>query len=602
MSLLRSVTRKGVFGARWLFLYSHKSDPRVLLRPYVVNERKICGTQIEKSKVGPENSWFWSEKINDVEVVRLVSELLRRGDDWDWLSGKLDHIRLTDSIVEDILLQLKEPSDAKKGLSFFHWSSVRKKFDHSVRSYCILAQILFHARLDTHAKVMLESAARKNSYRESPFRLEESLLSTYAVTCSSPQLFDHLIQTYAKLRMFHEAISSYHYLQEHGFLPSIATWNMLLNVVQRSDKNLLIWRIYEDMITKKTFPNAVTSRIMVDAMCKQGLLQKTIDLLDKISSKRCLPGVIVNSALIVRMIEDDRVDEGILLLKRMYRKNMVTDNVTYSLIIFGLCKLGIMEHALAMHDEMLKRGYPANSLTYTSLIGVHCKDGRFQEFDQLVQEMVKQGLVPYNETYNFLIEGCCRAGKLGYATRFYQEMLQRGLLPSTHAFNQLLEEICEAGDVDKANDILTTALEKGLLPDEVTYAHLIDAYSKMDNVQEVLKLYHEMEYRGPAPGLLTHSLLVRSLCRCKQYDKAEKILSAMKEKSLIPSTYIYNCIIEGLCMSNNTGKAFQLYDEMRTTGAKPNSHTFAVLVEGMHRFYTLQTPEDAIDNLSSAFN
>ncbi|CAN6486890.1 unnamed protein product [Victoria cruziana] len=599
MSLLRIVTGKR---ARWLFLSPHRSYPKVLFRSYVVSEREICGTQIGKSKFGPENSRPRSEEIHDGKVIKAVSDLLRRGDDWDWLSANLGHIRLSDSIVEGILLQLKEPLDAKKGLSFFHWSSVRKNFEHSVRSYCLLVQILFHARIDTHAKAMLESAVRKNSYCGSPFRLEESLLSTYAITCSSPQLFDYLVQTYAKMRMFHEAISSCHYLKERGFLPSIVTWNLLLNVVQRSDQNILIWRIYEDMVINKTFPNAMTTRFMVDALCKQGLLQKTVVLLDRITGKRCLPGVIVNTALIIRLFEDDRVDEGILLLKRMHRKHMVTDNVAYSLIVFGLCRLGNLERALIMHDEMCKRGCPANSFTFTSLIGVHCKDGRFQEFNQLVQEMVNQGLMPYDETYSFLIEGCCRAGKLEYGLRFYQGMLQRGLLPSRQAFNELLGKICEAGDVDKANGILTVALDKGFLPDELTYSQLIDAYSKMNNIQEVLKLYYEMEYRGPAPGLLTHSLLVRSLCKVKKYDKAEKILSAIKDKSLIPSTYMYNCIIEGLCMSNNTGKALQIYDEMRMPGNKPNSRTYAVLVEGMHRCYTLRTPEDVLDNLLPVFN
>ncbi|RWR87073.1 pentatricopeptide repeat-containing protein, mitochondrial [Cinnamomum micranthum f. kanehirae] len=503
-------------------------------------------------------------------------------------------------MVDEILIELKKPIDAMRALSFFHWSSQQNNFEHSIRSYCIIIQILIHAHMFKHAQAMLESVIRRNcESSDSRFVIVESLLSTYKITDSSPSSFDLLIQTYSKLRLFELAFDVCCFLDGHGFSSSIISFNKLIYVVQKSDKNSFVWKIYEFMLVRRIYPNAVTTRIMIDAMCKEGTLKKFIDILDRIHGKKCTPMIVINTALVFQILEERRVEEGIVLLKRMLVKEMILDDIVCSLIVFAHYKNGDLESACHSYEVMLKRGHCANSFLYTLFIGFHCKERKIEEANHLMQEMLVMSLKPYDETYNFLIEGFSEVGRLEESLSFSEQMVERGFLPSSFAFNVMLRKLCETGDVRKANNIFTTLLEKGFIPNEATYAYLIDGYGKEGDAQEVLKLYYEMEYKGHKPGLMGFTSLIRSLCQCRKLEEAEKYLTVMKDRSLSPTAHIYNTLIAGQCEKGNTERALCHYDEMIRNELKPSSHTFAVLVEKFFSVGTFPNASIHLDSLKS---
>ena len=129
-------------------------------------------------------------------------------------------------------------------------------------------------------------------------------------------MFDLLVQAYAKLKMFEIAFEVCCYLEECGFSSSLISFNTLIHVVQKFDQVPLVWNIYEHMIQKRTYPNEVTIQTITIALCKEGNLQKYVEILDQIHGKRCSPSVVVNTSLILRILEG-RIEDCMVLLKRM---------------------------------------------------------------------------------------------------------------------------------------------------------------------------------------------------------------------------------------------------------------------------------------------
>ena len=85
----------------------------------------------------------------------------------------------------------------------------------------------------------------------------------------------------------------------------------MIHVVQKSNQVPLVWKIYEHMIQKRTYPNEVTIQTMISALCKEGHLQKYVNILDRIHGKRCSPSVIVNTSLILKILEKRRIEENV---------------------------------------------------------------------------------------------------------------------------------------------------------------------------------------------------------------------------------------------------------------------------------------------------
>ncbi|XP_061355204.1 pentatricopeptide repeat-containing protein At1g66345, mitochondrial [Gastrolobium bilobum] len=517
---------------------------------------------------------------HDDNIVTAICNSFRKRWNWDTITNKFGSLEFNDSLVEHVLLEFKDPIEAKSALGFFHWSKNRNSNSfqqHGIRSYCIAIHVSVRAMLLTDAKALLQSLLNKNKEKEDRV-VVDSLLDTYEVVSGSsshPLVFDLLIQAYAKMRMTRVAFDTCLYVEERGFSVSLVSYNSLLHVMQKSLKSDdgcdcdMVWNVYEHMIWKRVYPNVVTLRIMVDALCKDGELLRIVDLLEQILGKRSSssPSVIVNSSLIFRVLESGKMEkveesEVVVLLKRMLQKNLIPDLVAYSLIVHVKVKLGNLDSAWELYQEMIARGFKANSFVYTSFIGAFFAEGRVEEAEGLMGEMEERRLKPYGETFDHLIVGYANLGRLEECLGVCEKMLSIGFVPSCLSFNKMVERLCERGDVDQANSMLTLLLDKGFLPNDVTYSYLIQGYAKKDEVQEVLKLYYEMEYRSMCPGLSVFTSVIQSLCHCGKLEDAEKYLSIMKGRLLTPSATIYRTLIAGHMRKGNSARALQLENEM----------------------------------------
>ncbi|KAK9681654.1 hypothetical protein RND81_10G018300 [Saponaria officinalis] len=512
-------------------------------------------------------------------LASSLCESLRKGLDWNTLSRTYEHMNLNDCVIETVLTEFKEPLEAKKALSFFHWVAHNKNVTHDLKAYCIMIHILARAHLVIDSRGLLQSVL--TTYGESKtecssrFVVVEMLLSTYRMTNACPFVFELLVQTYSKLGMFETAFDVCCYLDEHGFSLSLVTFNTLVHVVQKSDdKSGFIWKVYEHFIKKRMNPNQVTIRIMINALCKAGELQTFVDIIDRIHGKRSSPSVIVNTSLVYRILRDGKIQEGILILKTMLQKNMILDTISYSFIVYARLKSGELKSAREIYREMLQRGFEPNSFVYTVFIESYCEEGMVKDALNLMDEMVSIGLKPYDETYNTLIMGCAKIGDLTNIVRLFDEMTKIGMLPSASTFNKMVEKLCVAGNMKQANEMLTVLIEKGFSPDVTPYSYMIDGYGKERNIQEVLKLYYEMEFRSLSPGLSIFRSLIRTLCDCGMLEEADKYLSVMKSRSLCPTVCIYEPLIVGLLERGCKERASQLYDEVLQKGLQI-SHTIS---------------------------
>lgn len=491
---------------------------------------------------------------------------------WDALAQKFSLVQFSNPTIQKVILQLKDPINAKKALKFFHWSAHHMNLEHGVFTYCITVHILVKARLFKDAKALLESvlAKPKNDEREiseqhdsEMFIVLVSLLDSYDVVDSIPFVFDLFMQTCAKLRMIDNVVDACKILDEHGFGLSIISYNTLLHVLQKSEKTYLVWSLYEHMIDKRMYPNEVTYRILVSALGKEGKLKRFLDLVERILGKRCpLPGVVVNTCLVFGIIDEGRIGDGLILLKRMLQKSMIPDTVSFSFGIMAKIRMGNLDAAWQVYEEMHKRGFEGNSFVSTLFVGAFCEEGRIKEATGLMEEMENLEIKPYDETFNHLIEGCCRTGHLVESLNFCERMIKTGLLPSCMAFNKMAGELCSNGATKRTDEILTVLLEKGFIPDETTYSHLATGYMRLGDVNGILKLYYEMVYRSLSPSSSFLNSLIISLCQHGRVREADEYLILLKARSLTPPSHTYEKLIAVHLEKGGSTRAQQLYEEM----------------------------------------
>ncbi|TKY69102.1 Pentatricopeptide repeat-containing protein mitochondrial [Spatholobus suberectus] len=511
----------------------------------------------------------FSKSRFDDNVVTALCNSFREGRNWDAVTREFRSLELNDSSVEHVLLQLNSPTDAKAALGFFHWAAKRHNtFQHTTRSYCIAIHVLLGANLLTDARALLQSLPKRNIQ---PRAVVDSLLDTCHVVASTSRALavNLLIQTYAKAKLTDVAFDVCRYVEERGFSASVVSFNALLHAVQRSEKCGFVWEVYEYMIRRRTYPNAASLRIMVDAMCKEGELQKSVDTLDRIMLKRTFrsPSMIVNCGLMLRILERRHVAESesdaVVLLRRLLQKNLLNETVVYSLIVQAKVVFGDLDSAWGFYREMVRTGFEGNAFVYTSFIGAFCRGGRVGEAIGLLREMEGKGLEPYGETFEHIVVGSAAdSARLEECVRVFEEMVRVGFVPGCLVFNKVVERMCEGGYVEKANEMLSVLLDRGILPDDVTYCLLMQGYAEKEEVEEVLKLYYEMEYRCVSPGLAVFVTIVRCLCRCGKVEDGERYLRIMKGRLVTPDMSVYEVLIDGYMKKGDSARALRLRNEM----------------------------------------
>ncbi|GAA0163304.1 hypothetical protein LIER_19203 [Lithospermum erythrorhizon] len=514
---------------------------------------------------------FYTQKLSSLAdecfIVDSICKTLHKNQkNWDNLTNNFSSVKFTNSIIKNTLLHLKQPINAKKALTFFHWSAQLNHFPHEVSTYCITIHILVKARYLKDAKVLLGSLLMRvseNEGKDSFFIVLDSIIDSYGDVESTPLVFDLFMQTCAKLRMIDCVLEACKILDENGFMLSVVTYNVMLYVIQKSDRCSLLWGVYEHMIENRKRPNESTVKILVDGLCKEGRLQKFLDMLDRILGKRCSsPLVIVNTCLVYGMIDDGRIEEGLVLLKRMLQNHMILDVIGCSLVVLAKLKKGDLEAAWEVFEGMLKRGFDGNSFVYTLFIGAYCDQRMIEDAVEVLEEMENSGFKPFDETFDCLIQGCCRTQWLEDSLKYCERMMEMGLVPSRLAFNEMTNKLCENGYSKRVDEMLTVLLDKGFVPDSITYSCLIAGYGKEGNVEDALKLYYEMEYKSISPDAAAFNSLIVSLCHHKRLSEVEKFLMVMKDRQLRLDSFIYDIIISSYLDKRDKIRAQELCREM----------------------------------------
>lgn len=508
---------------------------------------------------------------HDDNVNRSILDSLHEGLNWKTLTQRFKSVGFTDPLVQAILLQLKEPTNSRKALNLFHWSAKEKNVQHGTSTFCMTVHILVKGRLIKDAKALLETVLSKPSSRDKAQVLTvlDSLLNTYEAVDSIAFVFDLFVRTCAKLRMVDVILDVCKLLLDRGFRLNLTTFNILLHVMQKSSKMDLLWGVYRHMIETRVCPDEVTTQIMVKALCKEGKLEKFLDILDRMCGKRCsVSSLIVNTCLIYEMIEGDWIEDGLQLLKRMLQKDTIFDNVSYSLVVFAKVKMGSLNAAMEIYDEMLKRGFHENAFVCSLFVGAYCEVGSIDDAVALLEKMETLGFKPPAETFSLMIKGCSINGRLDDSLVFCKKMIRIGHVPSCSAVSEMIGKLCENGKTEQADEMLTILLDKGLACDENSLSHLICGYCKDGNIERAKTILFEMEFRSLSPNMLGFTSLIVSLCNCERLIEADKYLEMMKLRSLLPSPNVYKELISSHLRKGNKTRARQLNCEMVGTWPK----------------------------------
>ncbi|MED6156519.1 hypothetical protein PIB30_014914 [Stylosanthes scabra] len=348
-------------------------------------------------------------KHNDDDVTAICNSF-RRGWSWDIISNKFGIFMLNDSVVERVLLELKDPSDAKCVLGFFHWSTKRTNIEHGIRCYCIAIHILVRARLLNDARALLESVLNKTKESSSRIMVADTLLDCYRISDSQPIVFDLLIQAYAKLRLTDVAF-------------------------EKSDQFDLIWDVYEHMIQERAYPNknliphTIAYSLIIHARVMLGSLDSTWEIYEEMERRGFQANSFVYTSFIGAYCTEDQIDQANVLMQAMEERGLKPYSETFDHLIIGYANLKKLEECLNTCDKMLSTGLVPSCLSFNKMVEKLCEKGhslcccgKLEDADKYLRIMKGRSLTSSVTIYKTLIAGYKQKGYITRAIHLQNEM------------------------------------------------------------------------------------------------------------------------------------------------------------------------------------
>ncbi|KAK1366217.1 pentatricopeptide repeat-containing protein, mitochondrial [Heracleum sosnowskyi] len=241
------------------------------------------------------------------------------------------------------------------------------------------------------------------------------------------------------------------------------------------------------MESKNNLPiiDVVDYTIVVDGLCKDGYINKALDICSFVRKKGIKLNIITYNSVINGLCHQGCLVQAFRLFDSLENINMVPSLITYSTLISALSKEGCLHDARKLFERMVIKGSKPNTRVYNSLINGHCRFGQMQEVLNLILNLEDKGLNPDEFTVSAVINCCYHIGDMEKALKLFFEFKSKGVLPDFLGFVFLVRGLCSKGRMEESRSIIREMLQA---PSVINLLKEVETKFKTESMEHLLSL------------------------------------------------------------------------------------------------------------------
>ncbi|KAJ1378223.1 Tetratricopeptide-like helical domain superfamily [Sesbania bispinosa] len=199
--------------------------------------------------------------------------------------------------------------------------------------------------------------------------------------------------------------------------------------------------------------------IVIDGLCKEGYLNKALDLCAFIEKKGMNLNIVIYNSIINRLCHEGRLIEAFRLFDSLEKLNLIPSEITYATLIYALCREGFLLDAEHVLRKMVLKGLQPTIQVYNSLLDGISKFGQFEKALEFLNDMETKNIEPDSLTVSALINCYCQKGDMEGALEFYYKFKRKDILPDFLGFLYLIRGLCTKGRMEEARSVLREMLQ-----------------------------------------------------------------------------------------------------------------------------------------------
>ncbi|KAL2478402.1 Pentatricopeptide repeat-containing protein [Forsythia ovata] len=237
-----------------------------------------------------------------------------------------------------------------------------------------------------------------------------------------------ILVAYAELKRMDEFCTLLVQMQKLGYCVIDDLSKFFYFMVEKDDGVQVALEVFE-YLKKKNYVSVSIYNIFVEALLKDGEVNKALELFHELNDSDLVPDSISYSNAILCYVEAGNIHEACTWYNRIKESSSVPSFAAYYSLGKGLSKIGEIDAAITLiRDCLAHMSSGPMEFKYTLTIIHVCKLNHAGKVIEVVNEMVEQGFPPNSVIYAAIIYGMCKHGTIEEARKIFASMRERKFL------------------------------------------------------------------------------------------------------------------------------------------------------------------------------
>lgn len=278
-----------------------------------------------------------------------------------------------------------------------------------------------------------------------------------------------IIYLYGKAGMFDHAHHLFDELPERKCQRGAKSFNALLGAAVNAEKFDKAYELFREIPTKLSIkPDGDCYSTAANALCKLGLFNEAVLLLDEMEENGLKPNVVLFNTLIGAFYGKGDYVEGEKIWERMIKSNVVPDMCSYGYKMQGLAIEGKLTKAIDLVEELKSKGQKLNVGVFNALIQGFCKSDDLGGAREWYSKLLKHGCVPNRTTFDILVPFLCEKGDYGFAFKVCKKKFMWVCSVNEASLQNVVDGLVKKSMIEEAKTLVELGRSNSFFPYDLT--------------------------------------------------------------------------------------------------------------------------------------
>ncbi|KAL4585733.1 hypothetical protein LXL04_010357 [Taraxacum kok-saghyz] len=382
-------------------------------------------------------------------------------------------------------------------------------------------------------------------------------------------LWNFMMNAYAKMGDYQEAVSLFKIMQEVGVAPDSYTYSCILKSLAALGNENSGEIVHGYVLKSKVGLDITVVNSMIAFYFKRGNTDNAHKLFDHLPER----DVITWNTMISGYVANSLPQKGFSVFSEMLGSHVSVDLTTMVTVLVACSSMGALTLGQTVHAYGVKTTFNKKTKFNNTLLDMYSKCGDMDAALQVFKNMKESEKSVVSWTS--LIAGYTRKGQSNKAIELFLHMKTKGVKPDTFTITTILHACASSNSLQKGKEIHNYIKENQIQSLEVSNA-LMDMYAKCGSMDDSYQVFIETPFKD----IVSWNTMIGGYSKnCLPSEALSLFIKIQSESEIKPDNITMTCILPACASLASLNKGREIHAYILRKGLSSDQFIINALID-----------------------